>query len=69
MMQSTKEVAAVAGGTNLPGLANATTGGSFGLLGRVAKFFSAPGFVFFRGVTYLTAGALSFGSSPPPGCK
>lgn len=69
MMQSNKELAAVAGATNLPGFTNASTGGSSKLLGRLSNFFSQPGFVFMRGVTYLTTGALSFGSTPPPGCK
>ena len=68
IMLSTKVVAGVAGGTNLPSGANAATGGSFDRLGKVAKFLSSPAFVFIRAVTYLTTGALSVGSSPPPGC-
>jgi RHS repeat-associated protein len=68
MMVSNKEVGAAAGATNLPGLANATTGGKYRLLGRVASFFSQAGFVFIRGVTYLTTAAIGFGATPPEGC-
>lgn len=69
MMASNKEVGAAAGATNLPGLANASTGGKYSLLGRVASFFSQTGFVFIRGVTYLTTGAIGFGATPPEGCQ
>jgi len=68
MMTSNKEVGAAAGATNLPGFANVVTGGKYTLLGRLGAFFSQAGFVFIRGVTYLTTAAIGFGSTPPPGC-
>lgn len=67
-MRTTRWVAAAAGGTNLPGFVNSATGDRSPSLGRLTKFLSSPGFVYMRGVTYVTALLLSLGP-PPPNCE